>query len=379
MPATAPSLLLHRASRQVASVPRFLADVADDQTVRVGASVDLPTLQDDSASERVDQYAEHAAYVLADPEANRNLWPVGKRGKSRDSSTYLNFNDAAKKPKAFTDAVLTSQAQHACTALISPWFMHGAGADDANLNATRAFAVAAHKHELAKDRPLLIGAGATESIIRDDAARDRFINELLDWPERPLYLRFQQTSPGSYAQYADEEVLLGLRQVVDDLKRNGRTILLPQGGLVGWLLMADGAISTGTGLTSSVQRFAPVMTKGGGGSQPLKWYFVPQLLGYIQRHEVKYLEDVDGFEPCECSYCDDLDFEHGAWDADLAGLHYLRCCANIVGDAGRSPKTVRKHVVRAADFWTEAQQAEVELDSRSLPRHLGVWRAVVEA
>jgi hypothetical protein len=203
------------------------------------------------------------------------------------------------------------------------------------------------------------------------------LDELVDLPQRNIYLRIQVTAPTSFAQYATRAVLLGMREVARGLEANGRRVIYPQMGLAGWLTIPDGALGFGSGISASMQRFvAP--TSGFG--RPLEWYFLPQLLSFVLRNEVPDIARVPGYEACSCPYCEKLEFGVGpGWDRDSAGLHYLWWCANLGAElvnANDSAGALQDRLEAARAFWNAIQGSRVLLDERSEPRHLAVWSAV---
>jgi len=377
------SLLTHLGTQNVRAIPTFLADsTSQSPGSLVGVTVGLPGLKAESASERLDDFGPTSACTLAEPETHRLLLEMSQRGRQRNTVSYLQFLDPAARAADFVDAVLEEQAQHAPDALITPWLTHGTTATSAELEATREFAILSSRHPLTSEYPLLMGAGVAETMVRDDDARSEFCAELLDCPELPLYLRVHVISPGSYGQYSDGAVLRGLAELVSDISANGREVILPQSGLVGWLMTAFGSRCFGTGITSSLQRFAPAVGRGGGGRR-LNWYFAPGLLGFVLRDELRLLENIDGFELCGCPYCPQLDLRRGgSWDPDTAGLHYLWWCRALADESRAADfprEVVSSRLARAAALWQRVQRSQVRLDQRSKPLHLESWSAAVGA
>jgi hypothetical protein len=248
-----------------------------------------------------------------------------------------------------------------------------------NFRATVRFAEEAAQHQLAADRDLLFGFAATEAVMREDDSRDDLMDAIVELPDAHIYFRLQVTPPSSYAQYADEQALRGLRTFVEGLAANGRRTLLPQMGLAGWLMSPFGSLSYGSGINASMQRYvAPV---DGFGTQPLEWYFEPQLLSFVLRTEMLAISQMPNYVPCDCPYCANLAFGPGPpWSRDDAGRHYLWWCASLLEEVRGSAtpeQAVRDRVAAAQAFWNDLQQAAVALDQRSEPRHLAAWSAVV--
>jgi len=130
-----------------------------------------------------------------------------------------------------------------------------------------------------------------------------------------------------------------------------------------------------------MQRY--IASTDGFGTQPLEWYFAPQLLGFVLRTEMLAISQLPDFEPCDCPYCPGLLFgSGGSWNRPDAGLHYLWWCArllNEVATATTPAQVVRERISGAQAFWHQLQRAAVPLDPRSEPRHLAAWSAAAAA
>jgi hypothetical protein len=133
-------------------------------------------------------------------------------------------------------------------------------------------------------------------------------------------------------------------------------------------------------MAASLQRnTAP--SSGGSGAPPLPWYFVPQLLGFVLADEVHDIAEVEGFEACDCPYCDgELPDTGAAFDRMAAGKHFLWSCARFAAelDEDDSLASINSLVDDAVDFADAVAEDGVPLDSRSTPAHLAVWKRVVE-
>jgi hypothetical protein len=337
----------------------------------------LPRYTPSTSADIVRSFSANTLYTIADPETHRLSDPFAERGRGRHHNPYLQESNPRANRQRFVNAVLEAQAGADATLLVSPWLTHGTRRGTAHIRATLRFAELAADHELVEDHELLYGLAVTEEVLADDEERGDLLDDLVDLPEGHIYLRVQVTPPTSFGQYAAPPVLRGLREFVLALAAYDRSTFLPQMGLAGWLFIPDGVLASGSGVSASLQRFvAP--TSGFG--RPLEWYFLPQILGFVLRSEVTEIDEVQGFEPCECPYCTDLTFGTGAgWSRDAAGLHYLWWCARLAHELQVAPSAadaLQEHLARAQAFWSEIQAAGVVLDERSVPRHLAVWTAV---
>jgi hypothetical protein len=381
MPSRGPVFLAHQGVQSPTLLEDFLDAVsAEHRHWPLGATVFLPRYAPATSADIVARFQSGARYVLADPETHRMLDPFAERGRGRHHVGYLQESDPRANRQRFVDAVLRAQVGAGADALISPWLTHGVLRTSTHLRATLRFAELAAESPIVGDRQLLFGVAVTEEIVADDDERGALIDDLVDLPEGDIYLRIQVTPPTSFGQYAQLPVLRGMREIARGLGANGRHVIYPQMGLAGWLTIPDGAFGFGSGINASLQRFvAP--TSGFG--RPLEWYFLPQILGFVLRIEVPDIEEIDGYEHCDCPYCEGLEFGVGAgWVRDDAGLHYLWWCAKLadhVVNADDPVAVVRDRLEASRDFWNEIQASRVLLDERSVPRHLAVWSAATAA
>jgi hypothetical protein len=317
-------------------------------------------------------------FLIADPETTRLDRAYDDRGRGRDDYDYLSESDPAANVARFVGNVLGAQRSAGATVLVTPWLLHGMTQTEHELAATIRFAEAAV--EAVGDEELLVGVEATEGVFATAEARNALINELVEGPELPVYLRMRITAPSGYKQYQQRDGLEGLREVVRALEANDRPVILPQSGLTGWLMTAFGARSFGAGMAASLQRNT-MPSSGGGGLPPLHWYYVPELLGFVQAEEMPDIAGVAGFNVCTCPYCDgDLPEIGAKFDLELAGKHFLWRCAQL---AAELPEVnpgghVSRLVSDASDFWTAVQEAGVSLDARSQATHLAVWSTVLD-
>ncbi|MEX2645327.1 MAG: hypothetical protein WD249_03600 [Gaiellaceae bacterium] len=373
--------LAHQGAQSPSILEGFLETAAAEYPDwPVAATVFLPRYAPTTSADIVSRFQSGARYVLADPETHRMLDPFADRGRGRHHIGYLQESDPRANRQRFVDAVLRAQVDAGADAVISPWLTHGTLRTSTHLRATLRFAELAVENQMVGDREVLFGVAVTENIVADDEERGELIDDLVDLPNGNIYLRIQVTPPTSFGQYATRPVLLGMREIARALEANGRRVIYPQMGLAGWLALPDGGLGFGSGISASMQRFvAP--TSGFG--RPLEWYFLPQLLGFVLRSEVPDISAIDGYEACQCPYCENLEFGVGAgWVRDDAGLHYLWWCARLaheVTDAANPPAALRDQLEASREFWNAIQGSQVLLDERSVPRHLAVWSAATTA
>ncbi|HTZ88584.1 MAG TPA: hypothetical protein VMB05_18125 [Solirubrobacteraceae bacterium] len=379
MPDVAHGFQLHQSREAYTAVTEILEKLASTQPDwRVGATMHLPRQQLSYWSQVSDEWTSLAAFLVADPESPRLDLSYDERGRGRDDYDYLGESEPAANVERFVSNVLQAQRYANATVLVSPWMLHGTSQTEHELSTTIRFAEVALAQ--ASDEHLLMGIEATEGVFANNEARNAMINELVEGPELPMYLRMRVNPPAGYMPYQDGDALSGLREVVRSLDSNDRPVALPQSGLAGWLMCAFGARSFGAGIAGSMQRTA-APAKGGGGLPPLHWYFLPQMLGFVLAEEVEDLAELDGFNVCDCPYCDEeLPGEGASFDSTEAGRHFIWWCARLASelDPGDPARSINERVNAALEFSSVVRDAGIQLDYRSRPTHLPVWRDVLD-
>jgi hypothetical protein len=379
MPDVAYGFQLHPGRDSRAFTTEVLDELATDhEEWRVGATMHVPRQRLAYWQGASSDWDSLTDFLVADPECTRMDVPYDQRGRGRDDFSYLAESDPAANPDRFVKRALDAQRQAGATVLVSPWLLHGVTQTEHELSATVRFAEIATEL-VGSDEHLLMGVEATQGVFATAEARNAMTNELVEGPELPVYLRMRISAPAGYKHCEHEGALEGLRDIVRALDKNERPVALPQSGLTGWLMCAFGGRSFGAGTAASMQRNTPP-AGGGGGLPPLHWYFVPQLLGFVQAEEMGDIADVDGFVACDCPYCDGELPEVGAsFDAELAGKHFLRWCARLASeiDVNDLSRTIATRVDEAADFAAAVEEDAVPLDPRSKPSHLPVWQTVL--
>jgi hypothetical protein len=378
MPDTRHGFYVHPGRESWKVTTDLLADLADAHPEwRVGVALHVPRQRLAYWQRAVGEWEPLTDFVLADPETTRLDRAFEDRGRGRDDYEYLAESDPVANTKRFARTTLAAQRAIGADVLVSPWLLHGVTQTEHELSAT--IECAERAREFAEGAPLFMGVEATEGVFGTTEARNAMMNELVEGPELPVYLRTRITAPAGFKQYEKEVALSGLRDVVRALEANDRPVSLPQSGMVGWLMCAFGARSFGAGMAAAMQRNTSPAS-GGGGFAPLHWYFVPQLLGFVLSEEMPDIADLDGFDACECPYCEgDLPGQGAQFDADQAGKHFLWWCARLAAelDAADPLTSVQSRVAIAAELAGEIDDEGVTLDDRSRPTHLRAWASVL--
>ncbi len=273
MPDIAHGFQFHPGTESGPDTTDFLAELASERPdSRIGATIHIPRQRLTYWQRTEPDWSPSVDFLVGDPECGRLDRLFEERGKGRDDFSYLGESDPAANAVRFVKQTIDAQNDVGASVLVSPWLLHGVSQTEHELAATIRFASLAEEYVQDDDAKLLMGVEATQGVFASDEARNALVNELVEGPELPVYLRMRVTAPPGYMQYREPGSLLGLREVVKALEANDRPVALPQSGLTGWLMTAFGARSFGAGMQGSMQRSSPP-AGGGGGFPPLHWYF----------------------------------------------------------------------------------------------------------
>jgi hypothetical protein len=374
MPDVAHGFQFHPGTEAGADTTEFLNELSTSRPdSRIGTTIHIPR-QRLSYWEGIEpDWSPSVDFLVGDPECGRMDRPFPERGSGRKDFSYLGESDPSANAERFVEDAIDAQTDIGATVIVSPWLLHGVSQTEHELAATVNFATLAEAYADDDDR-LFMGVEATQGVFATNEARNALINELIEGPELPVYLRMRVTAPPGYMQYRDPNALLGLREVVKALHANERSVALPQSGLTGWLMNAFGAQSFGSGMQGSMQRnSAPA--GGGGGFPPLHWYFVPQILGFALAEEMDDISSITDFEVCDCPYCDgEIPDTGAAFDLRNAGKHFIWWCSVLADeiDPGSPAEAISTRVTEAKEF-ADRVNAAIQLDDRSIASHLPVW------
>lgn len=376
------SFIAHKGSKQRVDVLIEWLDAWRNGGGRdmAATSIFLPDYISRTSSEFVSQLGTNGHLVIADPALHYREFAVDQRGVGRRYLDYLSRVDPYANPEAFATSALDAQVAAGGSLLVSPSLTIGLGPLDDSLQVSAYLASESTRRAANENTGLLIGLTVTPGAVSADRTRNDLLNALVDdFPPGDVYLRPLMKSTEAFRQYDDREVLEGLAAIAESLTANGRHVLLPQLGLAGWLLMARGVAAFGSGISSTLQMCCERSAQQ-HGRQPLPRYFVPELLGFVFREELNVIRRAIDYPGCTCPFCLRLlPTAESAWDAGLAGQHYLWTCATLSTEAASSPKPRQAVAARIADaqrFWERLRAASVSFDPRSEPRHLAAWSLV---
>lgn len=376
--------VLHKGPRQRIEVIGDVVDATANAPLseHVAASVLLPDYRPDTAAAFIAELAARGTVGIADPALHYLEFPSSKRGAGSSHYAYLESMDPYDNPTAFCAAVVDAQIDAGADVLVSPWLTIGLGSDDQSVEATSLLAAETERRADAAGREMVIGLAVAPPTISDSRKRNDLLNVITDeFPVSNVYMRVYLQRASSFTQYSDQPVLEGLATMAGSLRANDRSLLLPQFGLAGWLMMGLGAAGFGSGMSGTLQLCCARTEGQGGRGRPLERYFVADLLGYVLREEYELIKKMPGFVTCPCPFCEELLARPaGAWDLNLAGQHYAWWCAVLAAEvvAAATPRTVvQRRVEGAAEFFDSLRQAGLSLDPRTEPKHLAVWSEVV--
>lgn len=373
----APILLVHRPYRGWRAIPRLLSNIRQ----AVGPKIALGTVSklamfSEASHQEFHGSSRSAGIQIVDPEAARSD-PRGLRfpdtsPRQLTRAPYLASGAAINVP-----TVLDMQRRRSANLLLTPG--RALDASDPQLSLDQAFADGdeALTH-LAPGERLALNLVMGASWLTRPRLHAALLAELLDQDQFDVwYLKVQWSSSlRSHTQPTSEELLRGYKRLAELAADEGRTLLLPQTGLTGWLMLAFGASGFGTGPGGGEQAFREESGGGGNGAPQIERYFEAALLHTVERTSRPVIITDPTYVQCTCPYCPSL-FAGTAWSHELAGLHQVHSVAQLTAAVappvrGGSHGAVRRTVQNAQRF---AQHKP--LTGISEPRHLPVWGRVL--
>jgi len=370
---TRPLFLIHRSYNFAQALPRLLANVhaAAGANLALGVVSPLPHVSEDSHRTIHNKCAAAAVHIV-DPlgyfaaSGDLRLPPLSNRAQGR--APYL-----VGAPATVTD-ILDFQRDRGANLLLTS----GQALDPVDPQRSLDAVCREGDNALASLAPgerLALNLTFSARWLTHASLRDKLLAQLLDQEQFDTwYVRVQwSASLRSYAQPADEQLLRGYQRLAEVAIDENRRLLLPQTGLTGWFMLAQGAAGFGMGISGTDQAFRE--DSGGGGPAPvIERYFERQLLHTIERTARPALVADPRYIQCAGPYCPPL-FSGAAWSREYAGLHQLfnagtlaaAAAPAIAGPAG--PRGAVRRAVRAA----VAFAAGKGLAGISEPRHLQVW------
>ncbi|NMI60231.1 MULTISPECIES: hypothetical protein [unclassified Streptomyces] len=372
-----PIYLVHRGARHANFLPIVMGDLhhKKGRSLTIGAVANLPSAKAGTTSAFFHQ-ASVAALRIADPQCYRldekilrlPPTPIGKR--VLEYAPYL----ANTEDSDWLRQVLDAQRAVGANLLLTPGRALNPDDPQSSLDAT--FQEADQTLALTeRGERIALNLTIPSRWLAGGALRNRLLDEILDQDQFDvLYVRIQWAQTKAFAPTEDADILMGIRRLANLCEDEGRSLLLPQTGMTGWVALAHGAAGYGLGVSGSEQCFAEhAFRRGRPGQQQAQRYFEKQMLHTLDRSAHDVVKSAPGYLGCDCSYCPAL-FDSQPWSHPLAALHHIfamgALTAKVHEDSTRGGRHAAvRRIVATAKRWSSG----LPLGSDDVPRHLAVW------
>jgi tRNA A-37 threonylcarbamoyl transferase component Bud32 len=277
--------------------------------------MDARNMNDERLGELVDQARAAGSGAMIDPVSYFDRSPLDARPAGYRSLPYgaradrlLGFYDDDER-RDYVHAILGYQRVRETTALIAPYFYAARAERDWLEESVRMHRIAADlAAEEGEDRPVWGAVAVAQDYLRVAEAREEFLNVVTSDLPAALYL-LVHTTQLSFAPLADQELLAGMRRVIQVLADAGVPVIAGRRNSCGLLLLALGAAGFSIGARAIHQNFQPHPerpdTDGGPGAD---WIYIPKLLNSIKVETRGGLVDAGAAAliACDCPYCAEL-------------------------------------------------------------------------
>lgn len=239
----------------------------------------------------------------------------------------------------------------------------------------------------AEDRTMLVNLTLDSTWLSNRSLRSQLLTEILESDERSWYLRFYwpEVEP-RYGQLADEQILLGYRELATLAALEGKRVFLANSGLTGWIATALGATGFSTGIGWPEQAYAAqrrIASRRGRPQPPrVPRYFENTLMHTVDHPFHVAISAQTGYSRCSCRYCASLPLGAplaGTWPKETAGLHYLLRVAKLTQKvSGPNPRLEALREVRGAEKFVATLKATASAPTGgNTPKHLAQWSKVL--
>lgn len=374
-----PVFLLHRSHQ---AGPEFGA-LANEVSSVAGGSAELGAVvslvyQGPNVARRVLGSLPGYSILIADPDLHeRPTDPAALSDTRRRHAPYL-LKPATTSPNAtFIADILKAQRDAGATVLLTPTGRVTELNAENSLRQTMRWVSATRA--TGPSEPLLVNLTLSHAWIADSGFREILLNEIVDSKERSWYLRVRWHAPRvASGQLADRDLLEGYKHLAQVMASEDKVLLLPQTGLVGWLMGAFGALGFSVGTGGPQRSFADrvEMRRKGTPPPPIPRYFEPSLLHRIAADTRRRLASRSGYRACTCTYCDGL--TRGKlisgprqWN-ERDAHHYIASLAALQASPATTDRRAEvRRVVTAARATEAAIAPPLRGDDR--PTHLSTW------
>lgn len=388
-----PLLLLaksHQSSSLIPTVARVAARVTHGQ-VGVGLVVRLPSQTVDASRRYLNRFGSSPVRI-ADPD----LWRAPSAGSpesaplSSRTAGWHPWLDAAPPmtdpvDSAWVSHMLSLQTAVGATVLLSAtgWVSPASG----TTQLAHAMRWVAESRQHAGAVPMFVNLTLDGSWLTNAALRNALLHEMVESSERLWYLRFRwPVVQPRYGQLRDAALLSGYRELAVNAALEGKTLVLPNSGLSGWVSTALGATGFSTGPGWAEQAYAEQQRMGSRPGQrrppPTLRYFERSALHTVDHPSHAALLGRAGYMLCRCRFCRSLNASTtspASWDKEVASMHYLLRCARLMAllATGNRRTEALREVRRARRFVGSLAGTPAALTGTNAPAHLPEWERIL--
>jgi hypothetical protein len=377
---TKPILIVHKSHQHADRIPRLLTYLSrtSGADLELGAAIYL-SRQDPSKSQDFMRQVSGVALRIADPELHAHVDQMGLAAKRKQNPKYLVDPVPARPDAAWIADYLARQRDSGATALLTPTgWLPGA---NPQIEIKSAMDWVRATRAAGASEPLLVSLTLPRVWLETDSHRAILLREIVDSNEVAWYIRvlWKPLTP-RYGQLRDAALLRGYQELASTASGEGKVLILPNTGFLGWLATGWGASGLSAGPGMSELAFAEALhfrAKKGVAQPPAKSrYFESMLLHTVDLDTHIRLLAEQGYQCCDCPYCKTLQASSppagASWSREEASLHFLvQLARHLTRLNVRNPRTAALRDVKAARaFW---DGLSVKPIGENAPQHLEIW------
>lgn len=377
-----PLLMLHRGQNWFTRLPRLLNEMHAAHHGSLNQAVVVRLRRDRPARTIafLDRCAS-ASVKIVDPEGYL-LWertPGVDVPRRRYPADHPWLTLPAAPNQAWVRSVVAAQRDVGANLLLSPglWMpgVHRRAELDSAIEQARWTA-----RSLRAGERLAVNMTLDTTWLTSTTHRDDLMHEISESSEQVFYLRFRwPIIRQPYGQPADVGILDGYREIAEHAYDLGKTLLLPNTDLTGWVALGWGAHGFGTGLMPGDRSFAAKadIRIPADKRRPAKpRYFERGLLHTVDGATHDLLAGLRGYVACPCRYCVSQRALAPNWDRELAAQHHITKLGELVATVSAAPRgPAAKQEVNDANSYRDRVSASINLGLDGTPRHLPLWAA----
>lgn len=285
---------------------------------------------------------------------------------------------SASKAAGWLQEVVSAQVDLGATAVITPSLLLDPSHGETELRGMLDWAARARRTPGAEQEDFLTGLTLHREWLAKPAKRELLLNHLTDISDQGYYVVVRWSAPAkSDEQIGDNDVMQGLKELVEVLVEDDREVVLGRMGLAGWPLVALGASAASASPVPSHVFRDPVKfarKKGSPTIPRVPLYLDRRLLSYVPFARMAAINTVSGIAACACLDCGAL---AAGYKDRPAFRHYLRMLTELCDRTTKSgdPRKFALREVKAARALVAANPA-LALPARTTS-HLAVWESLL--